>query len=124
MTETEEIFLLAALAGRFHDKAIERDEPAVIGWDIAAPDGVRRYQMTLVGGECRVAPALGDRPQVLFGIDLADLAELAPGDADWMAMFMAGRLRISGDMAFARALAAAFVTDGHATEGVDHSERS
>jgi putative sterol carrier protein len=75
-----------------------------VRWDIITPAGTRSYQMTVDAGSCQVTPGVPPSPRVMLGVDLPDFLRLVAGRLDGMQAFMAGRLRLSGDMGVAHNL--------------------
>lgn len=108
----------ATLAGRF-DPERAGDGDLAFQWDIATPDGIRSYAMTLEGGRCTVTTGVPEAPRVLFGTDLADFLRLVTDPVDWRDEFLAGRLRLSGDMVLARDLERWLATRDEIREGAD-----
>ena len=93
----------AAMQERFQpDKAA--GQSAVIGWDIAAPDGNRTYQVKVENGTCAVEKGGTDATRVTLGLSLADFMRFIGGKLDGMQAFMGGKLKLQGDMMFAQTL--------------------
>jgi putative sterol carrier protein len=97
----EQIF--SAMQERFQpDKAA--GQSAVIGWEITAPDGVRKYQVKVENGACTVQKDGADAARVTLGLSLADFMRFIGGKLDGMQAFMGGKLKLQGDMMFAQTL--------------------
>ncbi len=96
-----------AMVERFQaDKAAGQNE--VIQWDITAPDGVHSFHLRVADGTCTTASGPGASPRVTLGLALADFLRFIAGQLEGMAAFMAGKLKISGDMMFAQSMQAWF----------------
>ena len=95
--------VFAGMQERFlPDKAA--GQTAVIGWEITAPDGVRKYQVKVDDGTCTVAKDGTDAARVTLGFSLADFMRFVSGKLDGMQAFMGGKLKLQGDMMFAQTL--------------------
>jgi putative sterol carrier protein len=95
--------IFAAMQERFQpDKAA--GQSAVIGWDIAAPDGARTYQVKVENGTCTVEKGGTEAARVTLGLSLADFMRFIGGKLDGMQAFMGGKLKLQGDMMFAQTL--------------------
>lgn len=93
----------AALQKAFRpDIAVDQD--VVVRWDIITPAGTSSYQMNVEAGTCHVTPGVPSSPWVMLGVDLPDFLRLVAGRIDWMPAFMAGTLRLSGDLLLAKNL--------------------
>ncbi|MDQ1373734.1 MAG: hypothetical protein QOJ09_1072 [Actinomycetota bacterium] len=79
-------------------------QSAVIGWEITAPDGARTYQVKVEDGTCTVNKGGTDAARVTLGLTLADFMRFIGGKLDGMQAFMAGKLKLTGDMMFAQTL--------------------
>ncbi len=79
-------------------------EPAVVQWDISAPDAIHTYQLKVGQETASASRGTPDQPRVTIALALADLLRLAAGKLDGMQAFMAGKLKLSGDMMFAQSL--------------------
>jgi len=77
-------------------------QPAVVQWDVTAPDGPHRYQLCVAEGACSVHEGASEKPRVTLALALPDLVRLAAGTLDGMQAFLAGRLRVSGDLMLAQ----------------------
>jgi putative sterol carrier protein len=95
--------IFSAMQERFRaDKAA--GQSAVIGWEIAAPDGTRSYQVKVADGTCTVVKDGSDDARVTLGLSLADFMRFIGGQLDGMQAFMSGKLKLQGDMMFAQTL--------------------
>jgi putative sterol carrier protein len=83
---------------------------AVAQWDITAPDGTRIYQFKVDDGACAVSVGGAEPPKVTLGLSLPDFLRFVAGQLDGMQAFMAGQLRLSGDMMFAQTMQSWFAT--------------
>lgn len=69
------------------------------------PDGeADRYTVLVQHGTCRVESGGDVQPRVTITIDGADFLKLVTGNANPPVMFLRGKLRVSGDLAFAARL--------------------
>jgi putative sterol carrier protein len=63
-----------------------------------------RYVVLVADGDCRVVREADVKPRVTITIDGADFLKLVTGNANPPVMFLRGKLRVSGDLAFAARL--------------------
>jgi alkyl sulfatase BDS1-like metallo-beta-lactamase superfamily hydrolase len=95
------------MAGQFQPERAG-NQSAVIGWDITSPEGTHSYQLKVADGTCTVAQGNAETARVTLGMALADFLRFLTGQMDGMQAFMAGKLRLSGDMMFAQSMQAWF----------------
>jgi putative sterol carrier protein len=100
-TVLDQIF--AAMQERFQPERAA-GQSAVIGWDITAPDGTRNYRVNVDNGTCTVEKSGEGPTRVTLGLTLADFMRFIGGKLDGMQAFMAGKLKLSGDMMFAQTI--------------------
>ncbi|HEV7866016.1 MAG TPA: SCP2 sterol-binding domain-containing protein, partial [Acidimicrobiia bacterium] len=79
-------------------------QSAVIGWDITGPDATHSYQLTVADGTCTVSAGNAEPARVTLGMALPDFLRFLTGKLDGMQAFMAGKLKLSGDMMFAQTM--------------------
>ena len=91
------------MAGRFQPERAS-GQSAVIGWDIASPDGTHSYQLKVADGTCTAAQGNAESARVTLGMALPDFLRFLTGKLDGMQAFMAGKLKLSGDMMFAQTM--------------------
>lgn len=97
-----------ATATTLSDDNLASAPTTVLQWDVSAPDAIHSYQLMIDHGVVSTTQGAPDQPRVIFAVGLADAARLAAGRLDGMQAFMNGRLKVSGDMMFARSLRAWF----------------
>lgn len=92
------------------DGAKAADVEAVVEWRILdKPGGGHdRYQVVIAKGACEVEKDGERSPRVGFELKPVDFLKLVSGNADGPAMFMSGRLKITGDLMFAASVQAFF----------------
>lgn len=56
------------------------------------------YYLTIKGGNCTIDQGESDSASVTFVLDEATAVEVISGETNGMQAFMAGRLRVEGDM--------------------------
>lgn len=56
------------------------------------------YFVTIKDGTCAISQGESDAPSVTFVLDEATAVEVISGETNGMQAFMAGRLRVEGDM--------------------------
>ena len=95
------------MAGRFQPERAG-GQSAVIGWDITSPDGTHSYQLKVADGACTAAQGNAEPARVTLGMALPDFLRFLTGQLDGMQAFMAGKLKLSGDMMFAQSMQAWF----------------
>lgn len=75
---------------------------ADVQWTINVRDEQHDYHLILQDGACSWGRGELDDPRVTFRADLAAFARLITGQADPMRLVLKGRLRVTGDLLFAR----------------------
>jgi putative sterol carrier protein len=91
------------MAGRFQpDRA--GNQSAVIGWDITGPEGTHSWQLKVADGACTATSGNAEPARVTLGMTLPDFLRFLTGQLDGMQAFMAGKLKLSGDMMFAQSM--------------------
>jgi hypothetical protein len=104
---------VADLATAAERLEVEADDPVVVHQVVTGgPDGERGYRLRLAGGRVAVEADGGGDPDVTLTTDWPTAVALARGELAVTDAFMAGRLRVAGDL---RALLRA----GGALAGVD-----
>lgn len=83
---------------------------AVVHWKIGgrADGGHDVYEVVIRGGTCEVNEEPKEEPRVTMTMDGADFLRLVTNNASGPELFMSGRLKIEGDLAFASTLPALF----------------
>jgi putative sterol carrier protein len=95
--------IAAAMVDRF-DGTRAHGQAAVIQWDIDAPDGQHAFHLDVASGSCTAGTGPGTAPRVTLALSLVDFLRLIAGDAEGPSLFMAGRLRVTGDLMFAQTM--------------------
>jgi putative sterol carrier protein len=87
-----------------------KDVSAVIHWRIGGPpDGVEdHYEVVIENERCEVSDEPGREPRVTLKVGSVDFLKLVSGAQPGPVMFMAGKLRIEGDLMFASQVATYF----------------
>ncbi len=88
----------------FHaDRA--QGQSALIRWDITTPEGdLSTYEVEVADGECTVSRGAHGDARVALAMQLPDFLRLVTGGLDGLQAYEAGKLRVTGDLALARAL--------------------
>jgi putative sterol carrier protein len=83
---------------------------AVVHWKIGgrSDGGEDLYEVVIRGGDCIVNEEAQEQPTVTLTVDGADFLRLVTGNANGPELFMSGKLKIEGDLAFASTLPALF----------------
>src|ERR687892_1724569 len=83
-----------------------RGVDAVVLWRITGrPDGeADLYQVVIRDGRCEVTKEATAEPRVTLTIEAADFLKLVTGNVAGPELFMAGKLRLEGDLGFAATL--------------------
>ena len=77
-------------------------QDAVIHWTITRPDGdPDRWEVVIENGTCTATDQPSREPRVTMTLSGVDFMKLVTGNAAGPMMFMSGKLKISGDVAFA-----------------------
>lgn len=98
------------LMGRYLDPERARDVDATIHfkvWDRPG-GGYDHYELAIRDGRCVVSETPGDDATVTIKGRAADLINVAVGDANPIKLGFQGRLRVVGDLNFARKIASLF----------------
>ncbi|RZQ65128.1 SCP2 sterol-binding domain-containing protein [Amycolatopsis suaedae] len=89
-----------------------RDLNAVIRWRLtggSGPDGYDRYETIISGGTCTVSREPSDRkPRVTITISPADFIRVITHQATAATLFVTGKIKVKGDLAFAAGLTGYF----------------
>lgn len=75
---------------------------AVIQWVVTDEGQDHPYTATIGDGACRIERGRADSPRVTLTAPLAAFAKLVTGKAQGPALFMTGKLKVSGDLMFAQ----------------------
>lgn len=83
---------------------------AVVHWRIGGgPDGGEdQYEVVIRERECAASHGFSADPRVALTLDAVDFVRLVTGSASGPELFMNGKLRVEGDMAFAAGIAGLF----------------
>ncbi|GAB2764260.1 SCP2 sterol-binding domain-containing protein [Amycolatopsis magusensis] len=80
---------------------------AVIRWRLtggAAPDGFDRFETVIRDGACTVSRTPVEKPRVTITVSPVDFFTLITHQATPAVMFVTGRIKVKGDLAFAAGL--------------------
>jgi putative sterol carrier protein len=89
------------------DKEAAEDLDAVYQFDLSGPQG-GQYQLLVQNGVCVVKEGTHTNPHVTLSVDAEDCVRLLNGQLSGQAIFMSGRLQISGDLGLAMQLKSLF----------------
>jgi putative sterol carrier protein len=81
-----------------------RDLHAVVHWRLSGEAGFDSYETTISHGSCTVSRELKGRPRVTLTIAPADFFRLITHQATPAVLFVTGRIKVKGDLAFAAGL--------------------
>lgn len=84
---------------------------AVVHWRLtggAGDDGYDRYESVLADGACTVNGEHTQDPRATITIDPVDFVKLITSNASAPVLFMTGKLKVKGDLAFAAGLTSLF----------------
>jgi putative sterol carrier protein len=98
----------AAVVGRMFELMAQAFVPdraagqtATAQWEVTAPDGPHTFHVIIENGTCRAgAGPAPSPPRITLGIGLADFLRFMAGEGNAMTAFMAGKLKVSGDVMF------------------------
>ncbi len=77
---------------------------AVIGYEIDVGGTTHKYQLTIAEGRCAVAKGVSGPARTTLVLAVPDFLRLVSGKLNGMMAFMTGRLKLRGDMMFARTM--------------------
>jgi putative sterol carrier protein len=89
----------------------ERAVDAEIQWrftDGAGDDGYDRFTSVIADGACTTTPKKADRPKVTITLGPYEFLRLITNNASAPVLFMTGKLRVRGDLAFAAGMMGMF----------------
>jgi putative sterol carrier protein len=75
---------------------------AVIQYDVTTPDGLMKFQVSVMDGRCEVDAGTPQLPSVTLNVSLPNFLRLASGKLGGLTAVMTGRLDVSGDLMLAR----------------------
>ncbi len=107
-TTVKDLFL--ALPSQL-DKQAAEDLDAVYQFDLSGSQG-GQYQLLVQNGVCVVKEGTHANPHVRLSVDGEDCVKLLNGQLSGQAIFMSGRLQISGDLGLAMQLKSLFPSLG------------
>jgi len=100
-TVLQQIF--AGMAEAFlPDKA--GSQSAVIQYDINVGGTVHSFQLKIAGGKCELVKGAAGPARVTLALQAPDFLRLVTGKLNGMQAFMAGKLKLTGDMMFAQVM--------------------
>lgn len=73
---------------------------AVAQWEITAPDGPHTFTIIIEDGTCRSVAGPADSPRVSLSMGLPDFLRFMGGEGKAITAFMAGKLKVTGDVMF------------------------
>ena len=79
----------------------EKAQDCVVGYEIADNGTTHAYTVTVAGGAASVEKREPSDARVTLGMTLPDFLRIVAGDLDGTQGFMAGKIKIKGDMMFA-----------------------
>ncbi|MBN1287979.1 MAG: SCP2 sterol-binding domain-containing protein [Anaerolineae bacterium] len=100
MSTPQEVF--NAMPERFLPERA-RGVNAVIQFKLSGENGGEWY-LTVADGQCTVEPGVSEKPRVTIAMADADYVALIEGTANPMQLFMAGKVKIDGDLMLAQAM--------------------
>ncbi len=93
-----------AMVSRF-DANAAGDLDAVFQYQL---QGDEQFYVAIQGGSCTLGAGEHDEPNATLAMDDETFAEILSGETDGIQAFMAGKLKVSGDMMLATRLTALF----------------
>jgi putative sterol carrier protein len=79
-------------------------QSAVIQYDVTAAGKTHTYQLKCGGGRCEPVKGAAGPARVTLTLTLPDFLRLVSGKLNGMQAFMAGKLKLGGDMMFAQVM--------------------
>ncbi|MDQ3645958.1 MAG: SCP2 sterol-binding domain-containing protein [Actinomycetota bacterium] len=74
---------------------------SVIQYDIATDEGTKQWTVEVANGACKTSSGPAPSPRLTLGVGIVDFIRLIFGQAEGPQLFMAGKLKLQGDMMFA-----------------------
>ena len=79
-------------------------QSATIQYDVTAGSKTHTYQLKCADGKCEIVNGAGGPARVTLTLALPDFLRLVSGKLNGMQAFMAGKLKLGGDMMFAQVM--------------------
>jgi len=79
-------------------------QSAVIQYDVTASGKTHTFQLKIAGGKCEVVKGAPGPARVTLDLGCPDFLRLVTGKLNGMQLFMAGKLKLQGDMMFAQVM--------------------
>jgi putative sterol carrier protein len=79
-------------------------QSAVIQYDVTASGKTYTHQLKVADGTCTVAKGAAGPARTVLTLNAADFMRLITGKLNGMQAFMAGKLKLTGDMMFAQVM--------------------
>jgi len=89
---------IAALDRAAQHAQVDPSLSLVVQQVVNGPDGAVTYHVSFDGGRVQVRPGPAPEPTVTFTLDRATAEAIATGEESAQSAFMAGRLRLGGDV--------------------------
>lgn len=89
------------------DRDRARDLRVVVRWRLtggSGDGGYDRYETVLEDGTCKVRREMGQRPKVTITLAPTDFLKLVTRQATPAVLFVTGKIKVKGDLAFAAGL--------------------
>jgi alkyl sulfatase BDS1-like metallo-beta-lactamase superfamily hydrolase len=83
-------------------------ESGVVQWNIQTPEGLRSYHVTIADGTAVGSRGAVERPRTTLTVSTPDMLRICSGRLNGVSAFMAGKIRLSGDMMFGARLESLF----------------
>ena len=80
------------------------DKSAVIAYEIDVGGTTHAYHLKIAGGKCAMVKGAPDQARTTLVLAVPDFLRLISGKQNGMMAFMTGRLKLRGDMMFARTM--------------------
>jgi hypothetical protein len=85
-------------------------ESGVVQWNIQTPDGLRAYHVAIADGAAVGCRGPAEQPRTTLTVSTPDMLRICSGRLNGVSAFIAGKIKLSGDMMFGARLESLFDT--------------
>ena len=93
--------VFAATQSMFRPEKAEGQD-GVVQWEVDDGDSTHVYQVIVEAGTCRVEAGPADAPKATLSFTLSNFLRFMAGEMNGIQAFMAGKVKISGDVMYAQ----------------------
>jgi putative sterol carrier protein len=102
--------IFAGMPGAFRPE-VARDLKATFQFELTGEEG-GTWSLSMADGQCTMKEGVSDTPDVTLVMDASDYVAMIKGDLNAIAAFMAGKIKLTGDVRLAMRLPDLFQRPG------------